>query len=1393
MQKLSKVIALMLSIVMIFSILPLHAFALESNDISNVTITIGNDKSDSAKLVSVDGGETDYLATATKEGGKYTINTLKEGSYKIIAYNGEFKTGSIVVNITEDNKDISFSTVNITCGNEGFVYGSDYTIENLKVLSGGSQATVSRESTLEGDNTKSFLVLEGDTFFYDAVPTVLHSSQYATKQVTGTVNGAIQTDSTFTLTKAVKVSITYPYADVNSDGENDFILDVAKMTNYFIYSYFGATETVKNGDTETKEFMIADKDDFMYRVTNNKNSDVVTYGNYAAATADLELTVSSAQLTIGDSNRDKNTVDRSLANPYDVADIYFGSSNNNLYKSYKGFMSLGSGDSISLYPFRNWLAIESISNAKVVEPDFNLEVINIEGKPIEVNKVTDNTSSKGSYKIEAKSTGTAILLVTYDAMTDDVGIGNNTNFSAVWPENTGVIVVTVDKDTGFDTGMLLNDDYADNSKVTNTGRMSKMSGNYIDAELDVLYYEGNDGAEYTFKPANKDTEVSMSVGKITDNKLNFGNFTTEGIVKNDDGTITLTGLTEGKTIVKLVNGDKVEYQVIKTKKVDYKITSNNTVVYDTKTGVDKLDTLCAGDTLKIEYENIYHPANKLSGIYNMAAGLNAKDSTGVMTAGTTNQYLFASTPAVHNVTVTIPKTCESKDYSINLNLLASGYGSEYGLHTILTYELGKTANFTAVQQKAYFGQLPSINIELAAFGKYNVNFKFYDEDNKEIPASDIDSILVKANGENVDVTDATFECEAGTEYSYTIIKDGYRVVNDTFMIKSDDMTTINIGLAKAKDGDWNGVTETEPESIDGVYQISNASELAWFRSYVNSGNNSAKAILLDDIDLLGCAWTPISNNAAYTGTFDGNGKTVSNMNVSAEYAAFIDQVSSGTVKGLSISGKAVGTKYSAGIVARTSGAATITNCQSDVLVSGGTYAAGIVAYSETKPITVSSCANLGEINAPSATSAAGIVAYLNKAATISNCYNWGNITAKTNAGGIIGAPSTATIRPAISNCYNAGKTEGSKPGAISGGTPTPTTNVTNTYYLEGSSATVSNYDKKAIAKTAAELKDNFANTLGSAYKDSCGSYPVLTWQTSVGHKLTYVSNNDATCYIDGTKTGTCATCGYKETVTDKGSAGHTFGEWKDNGDATCTEGGTKTATCSACGATKTEATDALGHDWIIDKAVAATCTSRGLGEGKHCSRCDAKVGQPQYSSFGHDLDENGICKRCGMNDDDEYVILEGENQILTSIKELTVRASGLLKNFVSLEIDGKTLVEDQDYTAKSGSTIVTILSKYLDKLANGKHALKFNFIDGSVSTVFTLDRVSTPNNNGGDKGNNSNNDNNEFGNDVVVPNKERVANTSDSNALYNMFIVSLVSSIGLTITRIFKRKDTEVI
>ena len=139
-----------------------------------------------------------------------------------------------------------------------------------------------------------------------------------------------------------------------------------------------------------------------------------------------------------------------------------------------------------------------------------------------------------------------------------------------------------------------------------------------------------------------------------------------------------------------------------------------------------------------------------------------------------------------------------------------------------------------------------------------------------------------------------------------------------------------------------------------------------------------------------------------------------------------------------------------------------------------------------------------------------------------------------------------------------------------------------------------------------------------------------------GHSYThYISNNDATCTEDGTKTATCDHgCGTKDTKTDTGSKlGHAFGSWYTTKPATCTEDGTKQRDCSRCDAYETGVIGKLGHDLESHAGKAATCTEDGWEAYVDCSRCDYntyKVIPAKGHSYTHYISNNdATCTKDG--------------------------------------------------------------------------------------------------------------------------------------------------------------------
>ncbi len=134
---------------------------------------------------------------------------------------------------------------------------------------------------------------------------------------------------------------------------------------------------------------------------------------------------------------------------------------------------------------------------------------------------------------------------------------------------------------------------------------------------------------------------------------------------------------------------------------------------------------------------------------------------------------------------------------------------------------------------------------------------------------------------------------------------------------------------------------------------------------------------------------------------------------------------------------------------------------------------------------------------------------------------------------------------------------------------------------------------------------------------TCGSSYFDHETKALGHKYTtYVSDKNATCTADGTKTAACDNCGKEfDTVADTGSRlGHKYTTYVSDKNATCTADGTKTAACDNCG---------KEFDTVAD-------TGSKLGH-RYDNNCDAACnlcGQTRTPS-AHIYGSDDVCTVCG--------------------------------------------------------------------------------------------------------------------------------------------------------------------
>ena len=378
-----------------------------------------------------------------------------------------------------------------------------------------------------------------------------------------------------------------------------------------------------------------------------------------------------------------------------------------------------------------------------------------------------------------------------------------------------------------------------------------------------------------------------------------------------------------------------------------------------------------------------------------------------------------------------------------------------------------------------------------------------------------------------------------------------------------------------------------------VYEISNAGQLYWFAELVNGTldgveqNTLANAILTANItvneNLLDSlqydtegnvsngsdfiTWTPIADwmgnrTTQYSGTFDGNNKTVSGLYFNGD----------STCIGLFGSSESDGNIKNVGVV--------------DSYFKGNDHVGGVCGNNAG---TITNCYNAGNLTAIESSATIGGICGYNNGGTVTNCYNTGTVTATgsvASVGGVCGC-STAPI----SNCYNIGTVTATSSGAdISGICGYNFGPVKNCYYLadtedENGGKTAAQFASGEIAYllsqgcTVGEGEDAVTYS-GSVWGQALGgngdTYPVLDSTKRVyqvdkydgcegkpGSSTKIYSNQSTSIYeehkyeadtTDSTK-HKCSIC--------NGTEEHSFAyEFVENGNAI-------KATCSECGATYT--------------------------------------------------------------------------------------------------------------------------------------------------------------------------------------------------------------------------------
>ena len=633
----------------------------------------------------------------------YAVSEVQSGTAlrgEALTYeNGIVKVPENVTRITWEAEGLIGMSAPVSSGTSLELVKVSYDVK----LDSGEADTAASVTITDGEGVKisgtaadTYLLPVIAGFTYKLAPTTTYSGNY---------NGTELTDQTPASGKVQVTLVRKHFTVIAPEGS---VVSAGTLGTYYIYSFQEPISTKTQDGTVIYEFAPLSGSAFV-RVQRPEDEDAVTYWDWKSSKADGQtITITEDMLFMNDGNSfDSDTVYHNYEeNPLDVADVYLNANE-------KGYMNLAIGDTYTLNIFRNWHIIESYMNAKASLPDVTYTVIDEKGEESDVVTLTPDQNNSSVATLKANKAGTAILLVTYDALYTDMATsnaggaqGNASKFSAIWPENTGVLVVTVGGNgTSPAANMTINE-----GKNTDTS-ISKMTGDQLDAEHDVLYYIGTEGASYSFTP-EEGCQVSVARASLTGGKLTYAGFTTDGItVDSKTGEVTISGLTAGSHIIKVEKDGNTAYQVIRAKQTSYTITDaeGNPVTSESKVE--------PGTELTIQFGDLYNPINKLSGIYNTNCRIYYKGEDGTEFRGSNGSnfgyYAFASNSDLHKITVTVPADWTESTYTISGCLQTGGFGEAAGKHRGVTYASGKPVNTAANSTVAYLGLLPQIELKVA--------------------------------------------------------------------------------------------------------------------------------------------------------------------------------------------------------------------------------------------------------------------------------------------------------------------------------------------------------------------------------------------------------------------------------------------------------------------------------------------------------------------------------------------------------------------------------------------------------------------------------------------------------------------------------------------------------
>ena len=469
-------------------------------------------------------------------------------------------------------------------------------------------------------------------------------------------------------------------------------------------------------------------------------------------------------------------------------------------------------------------------------------------------------------------------------------------------------------------------------------------------------------------------------------------------------------------------------------------------------------------------------------------------------------------------------------------------------------------------------------------------------------------------------------------------------------------------------GAW-AQTAIPPSEGDGSegspYIITKAEELEWFRNEVNNGQYSICAKIADNVEVIDMStvchaadasknlgelsWVPIGVGNAYTGTFDGSGKTISNLYIKTEnqQAGLFGYTFQSTIKNLTFEnanvtntelytgilvGKAgyqttlqnikistnkcqvIGGKdYTGGIAGSLDGNAY--NCVNYATVQGIEDVGGLFGYYNRAGNSMTACANYGNVTATSNT-VGGLVGYYSSG-TIQDCANYGNIEGTYNVGGMAGYVSKGKMQNVF--CYgNVSATNNTKRGGMVCGYSSKGVTEGMVAYYSGAKLTVNSQEQTVKAFGSDNLsEDNATGFTEPQLKSGVVAYLLQQNASSEAKWGQNLANSGDSYPVIGSE--------------------HTV--YSDNSLVNCM---TYEIISGSFTNNTTSSAIKYQHGQTINHHVAtnATCTEAATKEYWQCQDCQRTYSDSQLTkeltdvtnaeqpAFGHHSNEDGYCDRC---------------------------------------------------------------------------------------------------------------------------------------------------------------------